>query len=203
MGLVQAGRGGGLAPDVRLSEDTGADILRAVALSGRGYWGDTHGPVLRYAGPLAGELSWRLGEDTRMQVVLDAERPGLELIPATPPWYLDPETGECGPLETGLGDREAGVLAMAPVIPAEVAEALEAAARARLKGLALPLPPRPERRRVSSEKPVPCLLLQSEDLGRFAQGYWAAPREPAWSDSAVLRFEYGGAAVDPGTRPGW
>jgi hypothetical protein len=46
-------------------------------------------------------------------VVLEANRSGLELIPVTPPWYLDPESGECGPLETGLDDPEAGLLAMA------------------------------------------------------------------------------------------
>jgi len=77
------------------------------------------------------------------------------LIPATPPWYLDPETGECGPLETGLGEREAGLLAMAPALTPQSADVLDEAAPAPLRRLALPLPSRPERRRVAPDPPSP------------------------------------------------
>ena len=201
MTLIEAGRGRVAVPEAVLSDEAGADVLSAIVLTGRGHWRSSDTPALRRTDPLAGKLIWRLGEDARLHLMLEADRPGLELIPVTPPWYLDPETGDCGPLETGLGNAEAGLLAMAPAIAPEAAEALEEAAPAQLKDLALPLPPRLERRRVAPERPVPCLLLRSADLAAgIADGYWAVKREPAWSHRAVLTFRYGVSVVDPRDR---
>ncbi len=199
MALVQAGRGGGSATEAVLTEETGADALHAVAETGRGHWRSADGPALSYGGPIAGRLAWRLKADTRLHLVLESDRPGVELLPLSPPWYLDPESGECGPLETGLGDREAGLLAMAPAIYPEAADAFRDAARERLKGLNVPLPSRPEHRRVGLDKPVPCLSLRSADLAAGSvDRYWGIRREPDWSHSAQLTFEYGGVSiVDP------
>lgn len=202
MALIQAGRGGGSATETNLTEETGADALRAIAVSGRGHWLSADGPALSYGSPIAGRLTWTLEADTRLHLVLESDRPGIELLPLTPPWYLDPESGECGPLQTGLGDREAGLLAMAPAVPSEAADAFRDAARERLKGLSLPLPSRPEHRRVERDTPVPCLSLQSEELAAASvDRYWGIRRAPEWSHGARLTFEYGGASVvDPRVR---
>ena len=200
MALVRVGGQVNYSDEVWLREDTGAEVLHKVALTGRGYWHSTAAPVLRYAGPLSGRLLWRLGDDAQMRLHLEAGRPGLSLLPVTPPWYLDSETGDCGPLETGLGDQEAGLLATAPAIAPEAVEALNAVVQTRLRGLDLPLPAPPERRRIAAETPTPCLRLSSEDLAATVTtryGYWAASREPQWSHRAVLFFDYGGARVDP------
>ena len=200
MALIKGGTHGGFDDEVWLGEETGRDVLQAVALSGRGYWESTASQALHDAGPLQGRLRWRLGDDARLRVSLEADRPGLLLLPVAPPWYLDPETGACGPLETGLGDREAGLLAMAPSIAPEAAEALEEAAKARFTGLNLPLPACPERRRVGGEAPLPCLRLLSNDraaAGPQGYHYWAASLHLGWAHNAVLSFDYRGARVDP------
>ncbi|MBK1716161.1 SNF2-related protein [Thiocystis violacea] len=202
MALARAGsRNDGSRARARLDEYTGADVLRAIVLSGRGYHVQPDGPALRYAGPLPGRLAWHLDQDARMRVALESERSGLRLLALTPPWYLDPESGDCGPVESGLDDREAALLAMAPPVPAEAAEALEQAVETRVKGLRMPMPRRPPRQSVRAAPPTPCLHLRSEDLARTeTTRYWGLRREPQWVHAAVLLFDYGGARVDPRDR---
>jgi len=201
MALIEVGRGRVAQPEALLGHETGADVVQAIARSGRGRWRSVDGPVLRYAGPLAARLTWRLASDTRLHVALEAERPGLDLIPLRPPWYLDPESGDCGPVETGLDDQEACLLAMAPALTPEVAGLLQETASHRLRGLSLALPPRPERRRLPPERPVPCLRLVSEDLAAgLRERFWGVVSGPDWGESAVLTFDYAGVSVDPRDR---
>jgi superfamily II DNA or RNA helicase len=201
LGLIAIGRGSGDGKSVRLDDLIGADIIQAIALTGRGHFKSVEGPALKAAGPVAGQLVWRLGEDARLRVVLESERSGLVILPITPPWYVDPETGDCGPLETGLGDREAGLLAAAPAVDPESAAALEEAVRKRGRGLAIPSPSRPERRRVDTERPTPRLRLGSIDrVASSVDRYWGLIRQPEWVHHALLDFRYGGASVDPRDR---
>jgi len=146
------------------------------------------GPVLKLVAPLTGKLVWRLEDDTRLHVRLEADRPGLALISALPPWYLDPDTGECGPLETGFGEREAGLLAMALALTPQSAEALHETAP--LREFTLPLlPSRTERRLVASESPIPCLHLRSRDLN--ARASWAVIGASNRSPIGPTAFGYG------------
>ncbi len=182
-----------------LDDVFGADILHLIVRTGCGYWRDTDGPALRWSGPLAGRLAWQLADDARLHVVLEVDRPRLELLPVAPPWYLDPESGDCGPLDTGLEAQAAALLAAAPRIGPDTAEALEETARARLRGLRLPMPPVPERRRVAAEQPVPRLRLSSQNQAEEVHyRYWSP--EPNWLDSASLSFDYAGTLVDPSDR---
>ncbi len=198
MALVQAGSQAETISEARLDTITGADILREIVQSGRGYWHSLEGPPLHYAGPLAGRLVWRLDDDALLRVVLEAERAGLHLLPVAPPWYLDPVSGDCGPLETGMGDRQAALLVGAPALSPELAEALTQAARTQLQRLELPMPPHTERRRVGVEKPVPCLCLNSHDRAETIRNrYWGAAPEPDWTHVAELFFDYGGHRLDP------
>ena len=196
--LMEAGRGRMALPTLALGREIGADVLRAIAATGRGHWQTPASAPLRLAPPLGARLAWRLGEDGQLRVKLEAERADLDLLPLTPPWYLDPASGECGPLETGLGDGEAGLLSMAPAVGPDAAEVIDDLARTRLKGLAVPLPPPPERRRVEVERPVPRLLLRSEDLTAGLPAWHRQGEEgPVWAHSAILRFAYGTALLDP------
>lgn len=203
MALLGWDRGGAEGLAVRLNALTGADVMETIVASGRGYARSLNGPVLTRDAPLEGRLAWHLDEAARMRVVLESERPELILLPLTPPWYLDPASGACGPIRTGLPDREAGLLAAAPSVAPEAIEALGDAARGRLKDLALPLPAPPERERVTTERPGPCLRLLSVDLAGTAVGrYWGIRREPDWVHLAVLDFAYGATRIDPNDHAG-
>lgn len=176
----------------------GADALRAIIDSGRGYYREPQGPPLRNADVLEGRLEWRLDQDTRMRVVLVCERADLVLLAMTPPWYLDPDTGDCGPIETGLDDREAALLAMAPAVTTEAVEILERSVKPRIGHSRLPLPARPARRAAPSAPPIPCLTLRSNDLAQSeATRYWGMRREPRWVHAASLCFDYNGIIADP------
>lgn len=183
-----------------LSDDLGIELLEAVLRSGRGYWRDQEGPRLTRGGPVAGKLSWRWGEDSQLHLHFDTEREGLVLLPLCPPWYLDPSSGECGPIETPLGEREATALVRAPAIPLAHLDAFKEQSRTRLKALKLPTPPQPKHRRVSVDAPTPCLRLLSHAVpGVPGYGPWgyAGASEPQWEDEARLNLDYAGAMVDP------
>jgi superfamily II DNA or RNA helicase len=198
MALVSRGHGGGDGPVVRLDDLTGADVMRAIVRTGRGYFRSTDGPALRDAGSRGGRLLWQLGEDARLHVVFESDRPGLVLLPLSPPWYLDPESGDAGPVETGLGDREAGLLAAAPAVAPETVPLLNQAVASRLKGHQIPLPPEPPRRREKLERPQARLRLASVDRAASSVNrYWGLQGVPDWAHYAVLDVLYRGTAADP------
>ncbi|MCF7979319.1 MAG: DEAD/DEAH box helicase [Chromatiaceae bacterium] len=183
-----------------LSDDLGIELLAAVLRSGRGYWQDKDGPCLTRGAPVAGELSWRWGDDSQLHLHFETKREGLLLLPLCPPWYLDPSSGECGPIDTPLSEREATALVRAPAIPLANLDLFKEQARTRLKGLNLPTPPQPKHRRVSVDAPTPCLRLSSHAVpGGSGYGAWgyAGTSEPQWEDEARLTLDYAGAMVDP------
>ncbi|MEA3638832.1 MAG: DEAD/DEAH box helicase [Lamprobacter sp.] len=183
-----------------LSDDLGIELLEAVLRSGRGHWRDKDGPRLMRGNPVAGELSWCWQEDSQLHLRFNTEREGLVLLPLHPPWYLDPASGECGPIETPLGEREATALVRAPAIPLASLDAFEEQTRTRFKGLKLPSPPHPKHRRVSIDAPTPSLRLLSREIpGVSSYSAWAygAAAEPRWEDEARLRLDYAGAMIDP------
>jgi len=198
--LSAAQSSGGEYGAVVLSDDLGVELLEAVLRSGSGHWRDQDGPQLTRGGPVAGELGWRWREDSQLHLSFDSEREGLVLLPLSPPWYLDPSSGECGPVETALSDPEATALVRAPAIPLAGLETFRQATATRLKRLKLPTPPRPTQQRVKVDAPTPCLRLLSREIpGVSSYNTWSygPGTEPLWEDEARLTFDYAGAMVDP------
>jgi superfamily II DNA or RNA helicase len=126
-----------------------------------------------------------------------------------PPWYLDTATGDFGPLETGLTDRETGLLVSAPPVPAGQSAALAREYRDRILHISLPLPPVPERQRIDGERPTPLLRLASAELvddprqvGLGTDWYADDARDPDGEDLvsidyALLLLDYGGTMISP------
>ena len=190
---------------VVLDDDLGVDLLQAILRTGRGHWQDQDGPRLMRGEAVTGRLDWQWGEDSQLHLNFDSEREGIVLLPLNPPWYLDPNSGECGPIETALGERETTALVRAPAIPLANVEAFEQATRKRLKGLKLPEPPPLQQREITVEAPTPCLRLQSIEVPSRPvysgwQGYGAPMTEPQWEDEARLLLDYAGVMVDPRQR---
>ncbi|MBK5930073.1 DEAD/DEAH box helicase [Halochromatium salexigens] len=192
----------GRSDRVVLDDELGVELLQAVLRSGRGHWRDQDGPPLVRGEPVAGTLDWRWGDDSQLHLDFETEREGLVLLPLSPPWYLDPNSGECGPIDTPLGEREATTLVRAPTIPLADLETFEQATRQRLKGLELPEPPQLQQREIEVDAPTPCLRLQSREVPARPlysgwHGYAAPMTEPQWEDEARLLFDYAGVMVDP------
>jgi superfamily II DNA or RNA helicase len=153
-----------------LDGETGAEVLGLILKTGRCHWGSLSGPALALGEARTGTIRWSSLADGRQHPVVSVEGGGVA-IPLAPPWYVDGEARICGPVETGLAPRLAGLLLAAP--PVEIAEI--AAVRTRLSA-SLPesqahLPPEMEPPQTIKVKPVPRLLLHHRRLQRATYSY--------------------------------
>ncbi len=188
MDVLQTGEQG-----VALTPREGPGTLEALLDTGRLHLEDRDGPgpLLAQGGPRSGRLEWTRGGDGLSRVRLQAEPRGMRVLALAPPWYLDPEAGLCGPLETGLDAQAACLLASAPPVPPDAIDPLRKILHERAPGAALPLPRALKRRRKSGVKPVPVLRLRSEEDS-------AGPGlPPAWLEMATLSFDYAGVEIPP------
>ena len=116
-------------------------------------------------------------------------RPSGAVLPVAPPWYVDAQRRECGPIDSGVSPALAEALARAPDIALEQADAARDALSQRAAGAAIPLPQVPEET-TERAAPVPHLHLSGEQsyIGEYRPfGYFL--------DFARLSFDYGGVLV--------
>lgn len=90
--IAHAPRGIGADPNAE-------ELLRRILSTGRARWAAPEGPSLAEAAARPGEFYWALGPDGLQRAALRLEAP-LRGIGLPAPWYLDPGTGELGPVET-------------------------------------------------------------------------------------------------------
>ena len=145
--------------------------LRAIIATGRGRWGSPDGPVLHEGPPVPGGVAWAMAGDGSQRPLLEVPPP-LVPLRLDEPWYADPGTGACGPVDTGLPPRLVRAMLAAPALPPAVAGrvAAEMARRAppeRL-GQALPAP-------AQVAPPVPLRAPLQPVLHLFAADLPAAP----------------------------
>lgn len=179
---------GGSHSEYTLSGETGAQLLKLLASTGRAFLHRIAPPALALCLPRRAQWVWRLTPEGLSRLTLEPERVGgngheIAILPVAPPWFLDLSNGHCGPLETGLPELIAGALAASPALDADSLALL----LPRLKSLvpSLPSPPEVRLTRVEGVKPVPHLTLtEVEDRhGRIEVG--------------VLRLAYDGVLADP------
>ncbi len=181
------------------------DFLREVAATGRARAGDVAGVEIRWSAPQALRFDWETTRAGAQRLVArDAENRRIVVLPFPSPVYLDTETGACGPAETGLPDRVAVGLAMAPEIPA-AASAEAAGAVTRLAGGSIPAPRTMpvERRPGGPPRGVLSLYGPSRKVERWESWTWPDEGEGAplrRYPCARLDVAYGGAPKP--VRPG-
>ncbi len=177
-----------------LDAETGSIVLRALLATGRFHWNHSSSAPLHEGPPRPGRAVWRYTINGAQRATFESEPPAEALLPLAPPWYIEPASAECGPIEVGVSPTVAAWLADAPEIAAEHAVRVrDVLARSdRLHGAPLPeIPVQPETRETA---PVPILRLYSFESahgygrGRYARGEYA--------DVAALRFEYAGVRTD-------
>ncbi|MCD8515952.1 MAG: DEAD/DEAH box helicase [Burkholderiaceae bacterium] len=150
--------------------EEGQTLFRLVLETGRAYWEQTDGQLLHLGKPRHGQFVWRhCGEAQQLMIKAEAEHDAehadqrdateqwLKALPITPPWYMDPETGACGLLETEHTIEEIRWLASAPPVPAAQADqVLAAMSQANIK---LPRPNPVAQQLITDIEPTPVLTL--------------------------------------------
>lgn len=100
--------------------DDGFDILQEILATGRARWLAISGKPLSEGPPRAGAVAWDASAGDELRLRLDVEE-GLVAFNATPPLYVDPQTGTIGTIDLGISPALARVLVAAP--PAPIAHA--------------------------------------------------------------------------------
>ncbi|HEY6434093.1 MAG TPA: DEAD/DEAH box helicase [Acetobacteraceae bacterium] len=174
-------------------EDDPPETLRRVLDTGRARWMDSKGVVLSGGSARAGRLNWRIHDDDGSQgltIELDGEARPIR-IPA--PWYIEPDSGQMGPIILDIPQPVVGPLLAAPPIPALQSNQVREELLRRFGDVAIPMPaamPPPE---VIEAVPVPCLRLMAgtgQEAGSQPATVRIAP--PAL---ARLSFRYGPVSV--------
>ena len=173
-----------------LAGETAPQLLRAMLATGRCHF-DDHAQPLRQGEPRDGRLLWRLLSDGLQQIACETEPPSQRLLAMSPPWYVDLERLECGPLETQLSSELAAALVAAPAVaPEDVAEVRRSLIES-VPGTESILPQPLRETELHGTPPVPCLqLVTLQALGR---GYRPLRR---FLEIAVPHFEYAGVRVN-------
>jgi hypothetical protein len=170
-----------------LEPGAGGELLPALLGTGRLHFGQASTPALTAGAPRRAAAGWRLERDGTQVVAWHVEPAAHAVLPLAPPWYVDLERNECGPLEVPLAPALAHALASAPRIPARAASAVrEELAR---QSSNMPLPQAPEER-LEKHAPLPHLYLTSDSAFGRSRGFGYLVHR------ARLTFDYAGLQVN-------
>ncbi|WP_284416156.1 MULTISPECIES: DEAD/DEAH box helicase [unclassified Bradyrhizobium] len=135
-----------------------AALMKRLIKTGRAYWHDMTGPLLRWGDTRAGRIEWQpVGlKGVGARLALD----GALALHAEPPVYADEKLGIIGEVDTGIAASTAHLLLSAPVVPSALVGEVSRHLTQRLPALdpAL-LPARPTEVVQVEAKPVPVLRL--------------------------------------------
>ena len=177
--------------EFRLQGESGAELLRAMLATGRCHWVHTETLPLREGPARRGKATWAISDSGTQRAIFETEPAAEVILPVSPPWYVDVQSGECGEVDSGLSVAVVDMLMQAPAIaPEHAAIAREALSSA--PGVAnMPLPIVPEQVDRRDIVPVPCLRLSTMQVSEGMRGRYRSRDECL--DIAVLTFDYAGA----------
>ncbi len=173
-----------------LCGDAAPYLLERLIHSGRAHWKDLEHPILSPGQPRTGKLDWQLA-DQQAQITI-TEPADLTLLPISSPWYLDQQTWQVGPLQTGLPEDIATALTQAPPVPVRQCEQVAQALQHRFPEHTPPIP-QAELKPPKKIKPRPVLYLVSDNN----TSTYFYDTEEHWQDYAELCFRYGDTLVNP------
>nr|WP_210302478.1 DEAD/DEAH box helicase [Rhodoblastus sphagnicola] len=207
--LLTMARGVSYGGSIRLKDEAAWEIIDAALATGRARLDKANGPLLASGPVQAGKIVWKLGDDANLRPAIETE-PGLTPFAASPPGYLDRESGVIGRLDISMEPKLAAAVLAAPALPvrfaAEVAGLIEQ--RAPAAAAARPTSSEPPLR--IAQSPTPVLRLVKAELPiatpeiEFRRQHWyrAPPPEMETVGLARLSFRYASAYVPHGeTKP--
>jgi len=183
----------------RLEGVAGERVLREMLATGRCHWQNKDSPALVLGEPRHGRIEWVMSADgtQRPQVTDVAGIDKVTVLPLTPPWYLDAEHQQCGPLLIDLPNAVAAALLS---VPAVTPDQLLAVREALQQMPNVPLPQAFAKVNRKTVKPIPCLRLFMQTLHVRRQFYWQVNADQLQVESARLSFDYAGERVPLGDK---
>ena len=183
---------------VLFNGEDAADVLIKIAATGRAHWNTVQSRVLRLGQPRQATTEWAFNDKGMQNIEFRCERAITAVVATAPPWYIDADSGELGPLETPLPPRLAATLATAPAVPPQHATRFAEALAARVSARQMPRPAPVREAPAEQVAPVPVLRVGSRDMGER----WLSRGRTAWTiDHASLEFDYRGVRAGGNAAP--
>ncbi|GBD40892.1 RNA polymerase-associated protein RapA [bacterium HR39] len=178
----------------RLSGLADAETLVRMVETRRCFWRTLASAPLRLGPERRGAFVWRFDQEgqQRLRVELDDGRE-VVIVPLGDPWYVDPETGEVGRIETGLEAPLATLLLRAPVIPPDVVGLVRQ--KMVQAGHRVPMPEPLRKRERLEVQPTPVLHLYAPQITVVRGSGWNRTEEQVEVPLARLSFDYAGALL--------
>ncbi len=133
------------------------EVLQRLLSTERCHWLHKNNPPLRLGTARQATAHWRVEQDGRQRLSYRVAGGACEVLGLSPPWYVDLETAECGPLDTGLPATLAEVLLEAPVLLPEQAMQVRKALEKQAARLPEQLPkPQPLGQQCFEQHPLQC-----------------------------------------------
>ncbi|AWV45620.1 helicase [Hafnia alvei] len=177
-----------------LQGTSGAELIRKMMATGRFFVIDSNEPL--YLGEQRpGEVQWQRLPDHRLRPILQVQPQASWVLPTTPPWYIDTQSGEAGTVELNQPFAQLDEFLSMP--PISLSEAPLVAAVLGEVAPELPLPPSmsSSELRVIDVEPVPVLQLDTQNVYMGGFGNYGYRNWPL--DFATFSFDYDGISVDP------
>ena len=179
-----------------LSEAEDGPLLKRMLNTGRCHYAQLSTPPLTLSDPRALRFSWQMDEHGYQHPHWTVSPAASQLLFLQPPWYIDADRNECGPLTTALSSETVDTLRSTPpiapdnanAIPTQLAHQCANGTLPPLRQLPIHQPP--------AARPIPRLTLIS--FPRREQDRSGGPH----AHRAHLRFEYAGRRLgrnDPAT----
>jgi SNF2 family DNA or RNA helicase len=178
----------------------GARWMTEMITTGRCFWEIPDSEPLSFGEKCVTQPVWTMDTQGNQRLHVETTPPS-QVLPFSPPWYVNEVASICGELDIGLPDEIAYALVSAPAIPSALAGRISNELAQTLPGINVQLPQVLRERKVSDRHPVPCLRFYTVALnpppyfGSF-HSKDVHDYEPNTLDLVRLEFDYGGVRID-------
>ena len=189
-----------LATGGYLTGTQGARWITEMITTGRCFWETTDSEPLSFGEKCVTQPVWTMDTQGNQRLQVETTPPS-QVLPFSPPWYVNEAASICGELDIGLPDEIAYALVSAPVIPSALAGRIGNELTQKLPGIKVQLPEVLRERKVSDRHPAPYLRFYTVALN--PPPYFGSfhskddhDDEPKTLDLVRLEFDYGGVRID-------
>ena len=189
-----------LATGGYLTGTQGARWITEMITTGRCFWETTDSEPLSFGEKCVTQPVWTMDTQGNQRLQVETTPPS-QVLPFSPPWYVNEAASICGELDIGLPDEIAYALVSAPAIPSALAGRIGNELTQKLPGIKVQLPEVLRERKVSDRHPAPYLRFYTVALN--PPPYFGSfhskddhDDEPKTLDLVRLEFDYGGVRID-------